>query len=188
MAEYTLPGDLPPLQSIKPRSKRQLAGPEALPFEQALLPATPMDADASAASVCRPIPGVIAIDGVLSAEECASLRAQIDSSAALTFWSGTSREDEASRSFRDADTIEVRSEALAFNIWSRVRPLLPELFLHLSVSREDIDRSDDIEKEALGQWAAVNLNEDLLLAKYPPLGAFAPHTGNELVNAFGNNK
>jgi hypothetical protein len=185
-----LASDLPPLQSIKPRRKEQLVSEDQRrPYEGVFSAAGSLPSNASeanAVAVVEPLPGVIYLDNLMTTQECAMLCEKIDASpsSVLSFWSGTGREDEEARRFRDADTIEIQSPFIAEVLWERVKLVLPGAYFQLSISAGDIERSDNFEKDLLGDWRAEGLNEDLLFARYPPLGAFAPHTDGRSIKDF----
>ena len=126
--------------------------------------------------------GVYFIDNVLTADECLQLCIACNESKELKFWSSTGRLDEAARAFRDADTVEVQSEVLASEIWSRIQHCLPvQQITVLGDNNEDVD---DNERELVGKWEAAAMNHDFLFAKYPVGGAFAPHTDGRAIHTF----
>lgn len=125
--------------------------------------------------------GVYYIDNVLSKEECSSLCKVVDASDSLNFWSPHGRDNEQIRMYRDADTIEVISATFAGQIWARVFSLAND-FLGLEVADDESDAN--WERELVGKWRPSALNHDLLFAKYPSGGAFAPHTDGRAVHDF----
>lgn len=119
------------------------------------------------------------IDGVLSKSECEAFCQVSQNCEDLKFWSSKGRNDEAARSFRDADTVEVKSLFLATSIWERMKHLVP----HAKIIVSDNEDDENWERELVGEWEASSLNSDLLFARYPSGGAFAPHTdGRAILN------
>lgn len=119
------------------------------------------------------------IDGVLSKSECDAFCHVLQNCEDLKFWSSKGRNDEAARSFRDADTVEVNSVLLATSIWERMKHLTP----HAKIIVPDDEDDENWERELVGEWEASALNSDLLFARYPSGGAFAPHTdGRAILN------
>lgn len=119
------------------------------------------------------------IDGVLSKSECDAFCHVSQNCEDLKFWSSKGRNDEAARSFRDADTVEVNSLLLATSIWERMKHLTP----HANITVSDDEDDENWERELVGEWEASSLNSDLLFARYPSGGAFAPHTdGRAILN------
>lgn len=125
--------------------------------------------------------GVYFMDGVLSQEECSKLCKVVDASDSLNFWSPHGRENEQIRMYRDADTIEVLSSTLAERIWTRIFSLVND---SLSLIVADDESDANWERELVGPWFPAALNHDLLFAKYPSGGAFAPHTDGRAVHDF----
>lgn len=126
------------------------------------------------------------VDNALSQDECARLRCEIDGCDALSFWNEKGRENEEARMFRDADTIELQSAALALKIWNRVETLLQLQPLHIAEDEDDADglRDPRWERDLFGAWLPSALNPDMLFAKYPSFGSFAPHTDGRAVETF----
>lgn len=83
--------------------------------------------------------------------------------------------------YRDADTIEVMSTTFAEKIWTRVANLCDD---KLKVKVEDDESDSNWERELVGHWIPSTLNHDLLFAKYPSGGAFAPHTDGRAIHDF----
>jgi leukotriene-A4 hydrolase len=104
------------------------------------------------------------LSGVLSAEECASLR-QCAQDAEYTFWNASA----TSTAFRDADTVEITSHAVANELWARVKTLItPEV---------TIVPGDKFHEAGLdGKWTACGINPHLLFNHYKSGGHFSPHT------------
>ena len=129
-----------------------------------------------------PVDGIDAfyLDGVLSNEECACIRTLIDSPehTHLTFWNAKGRGNESARSFRDADTIEIHSDQFGDDLWGRVGPFLSNR------PRKFSECDEDYESDLIGLWNPVTTNHDLLFAKYPSGGHFAPHTDGRAVHTF----
>jgi hypothetical protein len=126
--------------------------------------------------------GVFIIDDVLDENECKLLCEALDMNSSLSFWSPLGRSNDGARMFRNADTLEVNSKDIANRIWERLESCDLKSFLKINVSEE----ADDInwERELLGQWLPSSLNHDLLFAKYPSYGAFAPHTDGRAIHSF----
>ena len=165
----------PSLEVIKPGRKVALSNTEV--FDQCF--DTLFD-DRSQSAVCV-ADGVYYIDNALSGEECSKLCSVCDQHNDLTFWSPAGREDESIRRYRDADTIEVDGTTISTNIWNRVHQLVEK-----SLLTNVLDDESDLnwERELVGQWAPAALNHDLLFARYPSGGAFAPHTDGRAVHDF----
>jgi leukotriene-A4 hydrolase len=125
------------------------------------------------------LPGVFVIDELMSESECDSTLAAIDQSASLSFWNSAGRENLSARLFRNADTIEVQSALLADELWSRISSIFPVPDILI---RDESDH--DWERELVGVWTAKSLNSDMLFAKYPCGGYFAPHTDGRAVHDF----
>ena len=126
------------------------------------------------------------VDNALSQDEGARLRSEIDGCDALSFWNEKGRENEEARMFRDADTIEVQSAALAVKMWRRVQSVLQLQPLHIPDNEDDDDghRDPRWERDLFGAWLPSALNPDMLFAKYPSFGSFAPHTDGRAVETF----
>lgn len=167
--------DLPSLRSVKPASKVQLRGESALIFENCLEKGRNCDH----LFPVFPHEKMLYIDDVLSVDECNRLCEQIDTSDRLSFWCDSGRQDVEARKFRDADTIEVNSTAISNEIFRRIEPLIPNK--NVNIKKEDID-ADLFEKDALGVWNAFDSNQDLLFARYPSYGSFAPHTDGRAIH------
>ena len=167
----------PDLKSIKPAKKEALDLQRAIEFEDC------MEADfkTEMLSKCTSmLDTVFYIDGVLTISECSDLCATCDNCGHLKFWSSAGRDDEAARSFRDADTVEVKSKILSDTIWERMKTLLPNPRISIPDDEDDINW----ERDLVGNWEASSLNFDLLFAKYPNGGAFAPHTDGRAIHSF----
>ena len=172
----------PTLSSIKPDVKQAIIDDHT--FTNALQRTNePNDAQKSSLHlVDAGFRGVYYIDNVLTANECKQLCIACNESKELKFWSSAGRMDESARAFRDADTIEVKSEMLANEIWSRIQHYVPvQQITVLADNDEDIE---DNERELVGTWEAMAMNHDFLFAKYPIGGAFAPHTDGRAIHTF----
>jgi len=123
------------------------------------------------------------VDGILSRDECARLRERLDASPLLSFWSPV---DEAEvRAYRDADTVEVHSIELSRRLWARCGFILGPLLPPVPVALREEDGGDVWERELAGStWVPCGLNHDLLFARYPSGGAFAPHTDGRTCHTF----
>lgn len=135
-------------------------------YSQSLVEATPGSALDSR---------VVWLDGVLSAEECAALTVAVDKSSSLTFWNPDASAE--ARAFRNADTVEMNNPSLAEALWARVCSPLSSAILPISFTQDE-------DRELEGMWAPAALNHDLLIAKYPPGGSFAPHTDGRTTHDF----
>jgi hypothetical protein len=175
--EGVVAGDgMPRLAVVKPGRKTACA---AEVFTSCLGPSAP--SAQSPLQLCTVIEGVTYIDNVLTPEESIRICAAIDGSDSLSFWSQAGRGNEDARRFRDADTIEVNSAAFAAAGWARIKHLVEEA---LSLCVVDDESDVNWERELVGAWVPSSLNRDLLFAKYPPLGSFAPHTDGRAVHDF----
>lgn len=128
---------------------------------------------------------VVVLDGLLSPEECALLTATVDAHSQLTFWSAAGRDNDEARAFRDADTVEVCDKTLAGLLWERSKHLLgvPERVICIPEDEDEVC-SWSWERELPGLWLPSSFNQDLLFAKYPPEGSFAPHTDGRAIHHF----
>ena len=182
-----IPKDQPVLDSIKPDTKAPLLTQELLPFEHSLCANNKKNSNELKFQYVHPENsknikemdgGFGYIDQVLSHEECSSLRNTIDNCPKLSFWSTLGRSNTDARNFRDADTIEVNSTNIANCIWSRINNI--HKFSPIIIPAEEVSADGTIirrwERELVGEWEATGLNHELLFAKYPSLGSFAPHT------------
>jgi hypothetical protein len=111
---------------------------------------------------------------------------RIDSCDALSFWNEKGRENDEARMFRDADTIELNSAALAMKIWRRVESSLQLEPISIAEQEDDEEGNRDPrwERDLLGVWQPSALNPDMLFAKYPSFGSFAPHTDGRAIESF----
>ena len=120
------------------------------------------------------------IDNALSESECKNLCSLIDSHKSLSFWSEGDHEKLEFKMFRNANTIEVLSSEFVDRIWQRISTLVS----HLIISVSELDENNiNHERELVGDWDVCGLNENMLFARYPSFGSFAPHTdGRAIVN------
>lgn len=176
----------PDLSAVKPNSKVALVGDSVSDVEACFTKATE-----ASSSVQEVLPGVFYIDHVISEEECNSLIQFIDSSSSLSFWSESGREDDKARQFRDADTIEFQSSVISQLLWSRTQQALataslPLFNIEFSENEYDEQGSSDgrWQVDLVGRWNVCGLNDDMLFAKYPSHGAFAPHTDGTAIADF----
>ena len=206
--------DAPPLSAVKPMDKSSLTGAACEIFEGCvgeidvgararvqvmalcMLPAVAASRGSQSEECSSSQPcylcrrGIKArafyVDNALSLDECARLRNEIDASDALSFWNEKGREDEEARMFRDADTIELHSSALAGKMWNRVQALLQLEPLHIAEEEDDEEGNRDPrwERDLFGTWQPSTLNPDMLFAKYPSFGSFAPHTDGRAIETF----
>jgi len=124
--------------------------------------------------------GVFYIDSVLSPSEASKICSAIDGNCMLSFWNRSGRQNEENRMFRDADTIEVDSRKLVDRIWFRLNSSLTSLLEVSILDQDDVNW----ERELCGRWMPSALNHDLLFAKYPSHGSFAPHTDGRAIHDF----
>ena len=179
--------EIPTLSSVKPRSKTALKGAEIDSLTTIFKPSV------TTGNVVTVIPGAYYIDDVLNAEECSCLCRFVDQSNSLSFWSEKGRDDAEALAFRNADTIEFDSEYIAEIIWSRIKDkvlLVPGMF-EILIPEEEFDESGERQTadarwqvDICGTWRPIGLNNDMLLAKYPSFGSFAPHTDGSTVHNF----
>ena len=187
----------PDLSYVKPDSKRALEGERTLPFENVLIDDVHLGRGVEHSEsaerklnlkVTTELGGdVIYIDGLLSLEECKELCSLVDNSDELTFWSEAGRDNEKARSFRDADTLEVKSPTFADMLWNRIDEHLnnEKRYIHIENEQEGTDKENpQWERELPGDWIPCTFNHDLLFARYPCEGAFAPHTDGRAIHNF----
>ena len=123
------------------------------------------------------------VDGVLSADECKRLIAAVDASPHLSFWSPSGKDDAEAKAFRDADTVEMSNPVLGTFLWERLIEALGSGSLAECLA--PIDISEEQDSELCGHWVPQSpLNHDLLFAKYPSGGSFAPHTDGRAIHNF----
>jgi hypothetical protein len=121
---------------------------------------------------------IFVIDNIFSRNECERLQRCVDNCSALSFWNPCGASDEVKK-FRDVDTIEIVSHDLSNLIWQRIQHTLtlPDICIV-----DDADDSHELGTE--GTWIADGINENILFARYPALGNFAPHTDGKVVKTF----
>ncbi len=173
MEDYTL--NQPDLSTIKPARKASLKDGKVKVFE-----------DCIKAKVFNELivdvgqNGVFCVDNVLSTIECEHLCVAISNSEDLSFWSKGDDAKPQFRMFRNAHTIEAESKQFSNAIWSRVESILHILKLNIG----DDDNDANHERELVGEWIPSGLNHHVLFAKYPSMGAFAPHTDGRTIDNF----
>lgn len=118
------------------------------------------------------------LDDVVSPDECTRLTNVVNSCNQLAFWSPLGRKNDEARAFRDADTVEMHNTSLAAMLWDRIK----HIFLDDPSKCVYISEEDD--RELAGVWVPSGLNHDLLFAKYPSGGSFAPHTDGRATHDF----
>lgn len=151
----------PDLSNVRPREKpafeEDLLDDDEVPMEEMDEPKRrqldPLAADEA-----------FVVEGVLSHSQCDDLASRVEA-LGLSFWN---LEDPCT-SFRNAFTVEVKSQKLADALWDRLQPLVPE---RLSLRPE----SPLWERGMEGEWQACGVHRDFLFAKYHPGGHFSPHT------------
>jgi len=170
----------PQLAYVKPASKALLGAVEAKAFTAQILQST---SQPRAELEWQSALGgkVVWVDNVLSAVECQSLCQLVDACPQLSFWHGGVRgEQSEAQAFRDADTIEMNNPELGAALWDRL--------LASGAARwppKDIVVSEEEDSELEGRWVAESpLNQDLLFARYPSEGSFAPHTDGRAIQHF----
>lgn len=187
MADDASIKEIPTLSSVKPRSKTALTGTDIEPLS------TIFKTYVEPGNVVTVIPGTYYIDGVLTADECAGLCRFVDQSSHLSFWSEKGRDDVEAKSFRNADTIEFDSEDIAEIIWNRIkdRVLLVAGLAEIVILDEEFNEFGERQAadsrwqvDICGTWQPIGFNNDMLLAKYPSNGSFAPHTDGSTVHNF----
>lgn len=114
-------------------------------------------------------------DGVLSESECAMLTSAVDACPALSFWSAKGRNHEATRKYRNVDTVEVHYQRLSSALSDRLNAVL-------EVSSIVLNTDDGI--DLAGEWRYSGVNHDCLFSRYPSGGSFAPHTDGSAVHGF----
>ena len=134
----------------------------------------------------------IVLKNVLSNEECRELIEGVEkrTDRGYSFWSSddinreyNSNENNddnnaSSSSFRNSDTVEVRSKENAENLWKRIRKFILEEELV-------IDDAHPLHESGLeGKWKANGINDHLLFNKYVGKGHFSPHTDGATVENF----
>lgn len=170
MAEYQ---SGPALEIIKPGRKVALSCTEN--FDSCL------GINEESSEFVRVTDGVYYVDNALSSEECVRFCNVADKHDSMNFWSPLGREDENTRQYRDADTIELDGQNLANIIWKRIGSLVND---KLDIDVKDDESDCNYERELIGQWNPAALNHDLLIARYPSGGAFAPHTDGRAIHDF----
>lgn len=173
------PTDAPDLSIVKPRQKKCLTNEECGLFENCI--SESYMPNISLMKV-EGVPKSYVIDGVLTLDECAALRQQVDSHPELSFWCQGKEADAETMSFRNVKTIEVYSHNLAQLLWRRIENEVGE-----TLNENIFDESaDDYEREIEGLWVPSGLNPDSLFARYPSHGSFAPHTDGRAIVDFNN--
>ncbi|KAK3256193.1 hypothetical protein CYMTET_34659 [Cymbomonas tetramitiformis] len=114
------------------------------------------------------------LENVLSDEECAAL---IENTEAMgySFWNPSGER----RDFRSADTVEVKHQRIAEDLWGRVRGLFAS---DVRVVKDEPRWERGME----GTWRAVGVNSDLLFAKYGAGCHFSPHTDGHTIIDFNH--
>jgi len=133
---------------------------------------------------CAPPLDAFILRDVVSASECAALIAAAEA-AGYSFWNDPTTSVAASAGtaagkraeFRNADTVEVHSQAIARELWARIKPFVRE--------REVIDDAHPLSEPGVrGAWRARGVNDHLLFNKYDSTGHFSPHTDGATVVDF----
>jgi hypothetical protein len=175
--------DRPELASVKPDVKVALVGSELDLVERCFCEDNNVDKNIQVVQVIPDL-GAYYLDGVITAAECRLLIDFVDSSNALSFWSEKGRQDASARAFRDADTIEFQSALVAQRLWTRIRNRLCDMHLDIEFTEADDESDSRWQVDLIGKWNPVGMNSDMLLARYPSLGSFAPHTDGTAIAEF----
>jgi len=139
-------------------------------FDAALRPRRGDDVVARARACAFPLDAFVAVD-VCSTSECEALEAAA-TRAGYTFW----HRDGSNAAFRNADTVEVRSDVVASELWERLRPF---------VKREiEVEDDETYGAGARGRWVAKGVNSHLLFNRYSGSGHFSPHTDGATIEDF----
>jgi hypothetical protein len=152
---------IPALSSILPDVKRTLVGEEAeFLLHEVLRSQVQEEGICSIQYLPEVSPGVFYIDDVLSPSTCHALRKAIDESPHLSFWSASGREDVNAKRFRNADTIELQSNALADALWRKIEPFVSHYSFDIPI--EEDERGDlNWERELPGHWQVISLTLNL---------------------------
>lgn len=175
-------GKGPALSTVKPRTKEVLKDELTIPYENCIDDEPPSDL-LNQLHLENPMEGVYYIDNVLTEGECKKLCEATDASASLSFWCAGKETDPETRSFRNAETIELYSHTFADKIWKRVKHLITE---ELLVTIPDDEEHVDHQRELVGDWLPCGMNPDNLLVRYPHYGSFAPHTDGRAIVDFNH--
>lgn len=170
----------PALSTITPRGKIPLLPHECQVFEDCL--AKNYESTSTLQLSTTHLPGVYYIDNVLTSQECDALVQEIDKNQNISFWCLDKKDDPSTRSYRNAETIEMHSDTFANLLWSRVAHIVTEHLPQVEI-KDDQDDSD-FERDLVGKWIPVGANPDSLFARYPHFGHFAPHTDGRAVIDF----
>lgn len=209
----------PALSTIKPRSKPILSANEVTIFENCLQSTPPSSSPSSSSPSSHPHVEMTSLlsgqafyfDNVLTSEECALLRKEIDNSSSLSFWCYGKENDPSVQAFRNAYTIEIHSSLFCDKIWQRMKHFFPSppssppatttptsscssssscnSCSSESTNPFDIHISDNpddpnYERDLIGHWLPIGLNPDSLFVRYPSEGSFAPHTDGRAIIDF----
>ena len=150
--------------AIRPVEKVQADASHGRALDSCLFPRGDSDdARVTSHALASPLDACILHD-LLTADECAALRS-VAERAEYSFWNAAV----STATFRNSDTVEITSEAVARELWSRVAPHVPA-----SVAIVPGDRFHESGLE--GTWRACGINQHLLFNRYRPGGHFSPHT------------
>lgn len=104
------------------------------------------------------------VDDLVSASECEAL-IKCAEGAGYSFWNAAA----STNKFRNSDTVEIHSAAVADELWRRCA--------HLVVPTVVIDEGHPMWEPGLGgTWEACGVNDHLLFNRYESGGHFSPHT------------
>ena len=181
MSSSSYSTDLPSLSSIKPASKTPLIDKDVAIFEQIF-----NNDSYSQSSNIPQINWLIKdeigyIDDVITKQECNQLIDVINNHNSLSFWSDKGRDNQDTKAFRDADTIEIHSQYISNILWIRIKSYINHISYHFN---ECDDGSEAWQVDLIGDWTSTAINHDLLLARYPSGGYFSPHTDGNVISNY----
>ena len=154
--------------AIRPVEKVQASEEHGRALDACLAPRADDAPGTTKLPLASPLDAFI-LDDVLSAEECAALR-RCAEAAEYSFWNAST----STATFRNSDTVEITSAAVADELWRRVREhVVPEVV---------VQPGDRFHEGGLqGVWRACGVNTHLLFNRYKPGGHFSPHTDGATV-------
>jgi hypothetical protein len=166
--------EVPDISDIKPDyTKKVVKGTEADSILRTVILSLFESSEARGKVIT--FPGMIRyVDCALSEKTCCLLRELIDASPMLSFWKGGIEKDQKALDFRNADTLEMNSMTFGNSLHKSLNSYYSDIEIY--ISEED-------NFELAGTWHPITTNSDILFAKYPPGGHFAPHTdGNSILD------
>ena len=123
------------------------------------------------------------IDNIFPKELCDNLCKSVDNCSKLSFWNCDTDENQAKK-FRNAETIEMNYALFSNIIWNQIKTVFENFDVKINLIEPEND--SDWERELPGLWIPTAVNPDLLFARYPPGGHFAPHTDGRVTADFNN--